>query len=93
MTWTTPETQMAFVDILADWDEGREAIPAWADMYSADAVEVLAEKVEHQFEMETDGTLGWRLRKLSLSRVDWKQVAARLLEWAGVETAGKESGR
>ncbi|HEV2947331.1 MAG TPA: hypothetical protein VGX70_08135 [Gemmataceae bacterium] len=88
MTWTNPETQMAFVDMLAEWDEAREAIPEWADVYSADVVDVLAEKVCHKFEMETDGTLGWRLRKLMLSRVDWKQLAGRLLEWAGVEAKG-----
>ena len=82
--WPNIETQVAFADFLFDTND----LPELARNLQDESVEHLAGVIAHEFDMlGCDGA--FNLRKLSLSRVDWKQLAARLLDWAGVETAGK----
>ena len=86
--WQNAETQMAFVDVLFDSRD----LPKLVEELQDDNVDHLAEVIAHDLEMGgQDGC--FNLHRLVLSRVDWKQVAARLLEWAGVPTSGKEAGQ
>ncbi len=78
--WSNIETQVAYVDFLMDQNDLPELVRDLQD----ESVEHLAGVIEHDFDMlGCDGA--FNLRKLALSRVDWKQLAGRLLEWAGVE--------
>jgi hypothetical protein len=78
--WANVETQVAFADFLFEQNDLAELVRDLQD----ETVDHLAEAVAHDFDMlGCDGA--FRLRKLMLSRVDWKQLAARLLSWAGVE--------
>ena len=84
--WSNLETQVAFADFLFDQNNLPELVQDLQD----ETVDHLAEAIAHDFEMVgCDGA--FNLRKLVLSRVDWKQVAVRLLEWAGVRVEGRAS--
>ena len=81
--WSNLETQIAFADVLFDTND----LPELARDLQDESVDHLAGVIAHDFEMlGCDGA--FNLHKLILSRVDWKQLAARLLEWAGVEAKG-----
>jgi hypothetical protein len=81
--WSNLETQVAFADFLFDTNDLPELVRDLQD----ESVEHLAGVIAHDFDMlGCDGA--FNLRKLTLSRVDWKQLAARLLDWAGVEAKG-----
>jgi hypothetical protein len=82
--WTNIETQVAFADFLFD----QNSLPDLVRDLQDETIDHLAEAVADDFQMVgCDGA--FNLRKLVLSRVDWKQLAARLLEWAGVATEGR----
>ena len=83
--WTNIETQVAFADFLFHQNN----LPELARDLQDETVERMAEAVAHDLELAFESGAAFNLRKLGLSSVDWKQVAARLLEWAGVEAAGK----
>jgi hypothetical protein len=84
--WTNIETQVAFADFLFDQNN----LPDLVQDLQDETIDHLAEVIAHDFEMAgCDGA--FNLRKLVLSRVDWKQLAARLLEWAGVPVEGRQA--
>ena len=80
--WSNWETQIAFADFLFDTND----LPELARDLQDESVDHLAEVIAHDFDMGCERA--FNLHKLILSRVDWKQLAARLLEWAGVEAKG-----
>ena len=84
--WSNVETQIAFADFLFDTND----LPELARDLQDESVDHLAGVIAHDFDMGCERA--FNLHKLILSRVDWKQLAARLLEWAGVESGREVSG-
>jgi len=82
--WTNIETQVAFADLLFHQNDLVELVGDLAD----ESVDSLAEAIAHDLESAFNDGSAYNLRKLVLSRVNWKQLAARLLEWAGVNVQG-----
>jgi hypothetical protein len=85
--WSNWETQIAFADFLFDTND----LPELARDLQDESADHLAEEVAHEFDrLGCDGA--FNLRKLMFSRVDWKQLATRLLEWAGVQVPARPEG-
>src|SRR5207245_10817912 len=85
--WSNLETQIAFADFLFDTND----LPELARDLQDESVNHLAGVIAHDFEM-AGCDCHFNLHKLVLSRIDWRQLAARLLEWAGVEVPAQEGG-
>src|SRR5262249_52954034 len=79
--WSNIETQVAFADFLFHQDSLPELVKDLQD----ETIEHLADAAAHDLELAFEAGAGFSLRKLVLSRIDYQQLATRLLEWAGAQ--------
>ena len=88
--WTNRETEEVFAEVLRDCDYLPEVVREWTEMFGRDSIEGYAQRLKKDFEShygidETDQD-SCRLTMVACSmlfeRVDWRQVAERLLAHA-----------
>jgi hypothetical protein len=85
--WSNRETEEVFAEVLRDCDDLAEVVREWTEMLGQDSIESYAQRLKKDFEScygfdETDNESS-RLTMVACSmlfeRVDWRQVAERLL--------------
>jgi len=85
--WTNRETKEVFAEVLRDCDNLPDVIREWMEMFGSDSVDSYALRLKKDFEShygidETDDD-SCRLTMVACSmlfeRVDWHQIAERLL--------------
>ena len=83
--WANPETRAIYLEVAAEWnsDGHREIAGEWIDMCGKDAGDCLAVQLEKDFWGQHsncgDKLINTFCRR-GLRRVNWRQVAGRLLE-------------
>jgi hypothetical protein len=88
--WTNRETQEVFAEVLRDCDDLPDILREWKEMFGSESIDSYAQRLKRDFEShygidDTDHD-SCRLTMVACSmlfeRVDWRQVAERLLAHA-----------
>jgi hypothetical protein len=88
--WTNRETEEVFAEVLRDCDNLADILREWTEMFGNDSIDSYALRLKKDFQShygidETDHD-SCRLTMVACSllfeRVDWRQVAERLLAHA-----------